>query len=241
MVSHHAGVRSVSPSRMNFDNDDVEQGVHEILASTASTISRANVRQGPYFYPFKYVLRDPERLRVTIGSVSLSEHLWGLVRMICDDKLNPALRPYLNTHLVEVIEDSCDFQWENVRAWSEEVFGLIAEDHLPGGWAAVSRVQMLRMSMSRIHTARQHFLKDPTQKDSQKRFTQPSIRNNDPIRGGPCQAFNSPAGCNLPSGHIISGCRQQHVCKFCLFNSCATYTHSEMQCRNKTKYPPHHF
>lgn len=227
---------------MNFDHDDVEQRVHDILASTASTISRGNVRTGPYSYPFKYVLRGPERQRVNINSVSLSEHLWGLVRMIRDEKLNPALRPHLNNHLVEVIEDSCDFHRENVRAWSEEVFSLVAEDRLPGGWAAVPRIQMLRMSMSRIHSARQHLTKDPSNRDSYRRNNQPNqpLSHNDQIKGGPCQAYNSPAGCQLQSGHIVNGRKQQHVCTFCLFNSCAAYTHSEMQCRNKNKYPPHH-
>lgn len=230
----------LAPPYARYDPDDVEQRVHDILTTTASSLSRGNIRQGPYAYPFKYVLRGTERQRVSIDSVSLSEHLWGIVRMIRDEKLDPQLRPYLNNHLVEVIEDSCDFQWENVRRWSEEVFGLIAEERLPGGWAATSRIQMLRMSISRLHSARYNLNKDQTHRDVNKK-PNPTYTQNQELKGGPCQAYNSPSGCNFPSGHVVNGRKQQHVCTFCLFNNCAAYTHSEMQCRNKTKFPPHHF
>lgn len=224
----------------HYDPDDVEQRVYDILATTASTLSRGNLRQGPYPYPFKYVLRGTERQRVGINSVSLPEHLWGIVRMIRDDKLDPQLRPYLNTHLCEVIEDSCDFDWFNVRRWSEEVFGLIAEDRLPGGWAASPRIQMLRMSISRLRIGTQYNNKDSNYRDLNKK-TPPLQAHTNELRGGPCQAYNSPAGCNLQSGHVQNGRKQQHVCTFCLFNSCAAYTHPETQCRNKTKFPPPHF
>lgn len=161
--------------------------------------------------------------------------------MIRDDKLDPKLRHYLNNHLIEVIEDSCDFSWENVHGWSEEVFGLIAEDRLPGGWGATPRIQMLRMSTSRLHTARRTSQNDEHSQDFNRRGPPPQSQPQDMIRGGPCQAYNNPAGCYLQLGHIVNGRKQQHVCTFCLFNSCTVYTHSEMQCQNKTNFPPHHF
>lgn len=228
-------------SQHPYDYDDVEHRVHDILASTVSTLSRGNTR--PYPYPFRYVLRGPERRKVSINSVTLSEHLWGLVRMIRDDKLDPAIRPHLNTHLVEIIEDSCDFEWRNVRGWSEEVFGLIAEDRLPGGWTASSRIQMLRMSMSRLHSARQTCEPDnfPRQRDAQPRPLQQFSQQTDSGKGGPCHAYNSHSGCPLPAGHMSNGKRLQHVCTFCLVNSCAPYTHPGTQCRNKAKSSAHHF
>lgn len=163
--------------------------------------------------------------------------------MIRDDKLDPAVRPYLNNHLVEVIEDSCDFEWGNVRRWSEEVFGLIAEDLLPGGWAASSRIQMLRMSMSRLQAARQHCEPDNYARlrelhSTQSRSTQQYSQQSDAVKGHAC---NSVSGCPLPSGYLSNGKRLKHVCTFCLINSCAAYTHPETQCRNKTESSAHHF
>lgn len=223
-----------------FDTDDVEQRVQDILASTASTLSRGNVKPGAY--PFKYVLRGPAREKVSINSVSLSEHLWGLVCMIRDPKIDPSIRPYLNNHLLEIIEDSCDYDWESVRRWSEEVFTLIAENRLPGGWTAVPRITMLRMTISRspMHKAYPP-PREVQQRDQQKRQQVQQYQPDLPKNGPPCTAYNSSSECSLPAGHLVNGRKVQHVCTFCLYNSCAAYTHPETQCRNKNRFAPHHF
>lgn len=227
-------------SHSAFDQDDVEQRVQDILASTASNLSRGNVKPGAY--PFKYVLRGPERQKVSINSVSLSEQLWGLVCMIRDPKIDPAIRPYLNSHMLEIIEDSCEFEWESVRRWSEEVFTLINENRLPGGWSAVPRIQMLRMTISRSPMHKQYpprlFPQRDQSRQQQVSHPQPSESNRN---GPPCTAYNSPSGCPLPTGHVVNGRKAQHVCTFCLYNSCSAYTHPEVQCRNKNKYAGHHF
>lgn len=227
-----------------FKTDDVERRVQDILASTASTLSRGNVKPGAY--PFKYVLRGHERLKVSINSVSLSEHLWGLVCMIRDPKIDPSIRPYLYSHLLEVIEDTCDFDWECVRRWSEEVFTLIAENRLLGGWSSVSRIQMLRVTISRSPFNRAY---SPPPRElhprDQVRRPQPQqqqpFHSDPPKNGPPCTAYNTANGCNLPAGHMVNGRKVQHVCTFCLYNSCATCTHPESQCRNKNRFAPHHF
>lgn len=225
-----------------FDTEDVERRVQDILASTASTLSRGSVKPGAY--PFKYLLRGPKRQKVSINSASLSDHLWGLVCMIRDPKIDPSIRPYLNTHLLEVIEDRCDFDWESVRKWSEEVFTLIAENRLPGGWASVPRIQMLRMTISRSPFNRAYPpLRDYQHREQARRqLTQQQQFQPDPPKNGPpCTAFNSSNGCNLPPGHIVNGRKVQHLCTFCLYNSCAAYTHPETQCRNKNRISQHHF
>lgn len=234
-------------SNYGFHQDDVEQRVQHILASTASTLSRGNVKPGAY--PFKYVRRGTERQNVSINSVSLSEHLWGLVCMIRDPKIDPSIRPSLNSHMLEVIEDSCDFEWDGVRRWSEEIFTLVAENRLPGGWSTTSRIQMLRLTVSRSpsncaypprenNNLRDHSKHQYSHQQHQHQFATAEA----PKTGPPCTAYNSPSGCPLPAGHIINGRKVQHVCTFCLYNSCAAYTHSEFQCRNKNRYPPpHHF
>lgn len=224
----------------DFDTDDVEQRVQDILASTASNLSRGNVKPGAY--PFKYVRRGPERQKITINSVSLSEHLWGLVCMIRDPKIDPSIRPSLNAHLLEVIEDSCDFDWDCVRRWSEEVFTLIAENRLPGGWAASPRIQMLRMTISRSPFNRAYPPHRDFQHREQVKRQPPQQHPADPPKNGPpCTAYNSATGCSLPAGHMVNGRKVQHICTYCLYNSCAAYTHSEMQCRNKNRFASHHF
>lgn len=147
-----------------------------------------------------------------------------------------------------MIEDSCDFEWDSVRRWSEEVFTLIAENRLPGGWSATSRIQMLRMTISRSLLHRAYPPRDNTQRDNWRQhpiqqYAQQQTQSVEaPKNGPPCTAYNGPSGCPLPAGHVVNGRKVQHVCTFCLYNSCAAYTHPEFQCRNKNRYPPpHHF
>lgn len=231
--------------RYAYEQDEVEQRVQDILTSTASTLSRGNVKPGGY--PFKYVHRGPERQKVSINSVSLSEHLWGLVCMVRDSQIDPSIRPHLNNHMIEIIEDNCEFEWECVRRWSEEVFTLIAENRLPGAWNAASRIQMLRLTISQAHKHRSFPPRDSTPRDNyqkeqfRRQQIQQPTQNDAPKNGPPCQAYNSQAGCHLPAGHVVNGRKVQHVCMYCLFHSCAVYTHPEAQCRNKNKFAGYHF
>lgn len=217
-----------------YDQDEMEQHVQSILASSVHTLSRGNVKPGAY--PFKYVFRGPDKKRVSINSVSLSEHLWGLVRMIKDPAIDPFTRPALINHLEEIIEDSCDYEWAGIRRWSEEVFSLMAENRLPDGWRSTQRIQMLRMMMARTPLAPPVTFKDFQPKRQVQSF------GNDQTKGGPpCQAYNTQAGCPLPAGHVDNGRKMMHVCTYCLRNSSAAYTHPESQCRNKYRATPQHF
>lgn len=228
---------SFRPQHPSINNqDDVEAQVQHILATTAHSLSKGNNK--PEQYPFKYVARGPERKKLLINTVTLAEHLWGILRMIKDEKTDKNVVPYLLKHLEDVIEDACDFDWSRVRRWSEEIFSLVAEKRLEDGWKSQNRIQMLRMNISRTEAAALyqsfHYVKDPLYKRSAQQGP-----TSDPPRGGPpCVAYNSPAGCPLQPGHVVNGRKVSHICTFCLFNSSAAYTHPEAQCRNKLRFPP---
>lgn len=224
------------------DPANVESQVQQILASTAHSLSRGTVK---FDYPFKYISRGPEKKKLALNQVTLAEHLWGILRMVKDEKTDPSLIRPLLAHLEDVIEDSCDFDWPRVRRWSEEVFCLVSEKRLPQGWVSTNKIQMLRMSMSRLELG---MLQTPKEQQPRRQYShqqhQPQTQSYsaDPPKGGPpCQAYNSPSGCPLPAGHFINGRRMSHVCSFCLVNSSAAYTHPESQCRNKVRFPPPHF
>lgn len=107
-----------------------------------------------------------------------------------------------------------------VRPWSEEVFSQVDEGRLR--WSDSSTIQMLRMSMSRTSTAKINIsaptatkpqsyndnrTNQPTDRSSANRFKQGHQSNNPEFfKGGPpCNQYNAPQGCNLPSGRIIKG------------------------------------
>lgn len=228
-------------------DDDLEARVSHILSSTAHHLSTNTGKMA--LFPHKFIQRGPERKQPAFNTLSLSEHVFGVFMMIRDDRIPPPVKPRLYNHIQEIMEDTC--HWATaVRLWSEEVFSQVAQGRL--SWASTPAIQMLRMSMARASTARiNHNDNNPRPAASagsayqgfnqnRPRFQQGTA--NDIFRGGPpCDSYNSPNGCNLPSGHIIRGKRMIHVCKFCLFNTSATNQHSEVNCNNKARLSNNHF
>lgn len=229
----------------SFLDHDIDAQVRHILEVTPHHL-KGNVPVG--FYPFKYVTRGPEKKKLSFNTVSLPEHILGMFRMLDDDRVDPSVKPELLNHMREVAEDACEFEWGgHVRRWSEEVFDLVAEGRLPGGWMAHSKIQNLRTGMSRVDSARMNVAHDNTSTNIRKPAAAASqhdsfrpAHQSEVFRGGPpCTHFNSAQGCNLVSGHMANGKKQIHVCSYCLINTAAAHPHSESHCRTKQRHASH--
>lgn len=115
------------------DDDDLDHRV--ILANSATNIARGNTRLG--LFPFKYVFRGEDLKRATMNSLSISDHCWAIFRMIRDEVVPAEIKPYLYTHVEQVLEDSRSFNWQTaVRPWSNAVFSKVAEGRFLNGWAS---------------------------------------------------------------------------------------------------------
>lgn len=222
--------RPLSVSDMNFDSED---DIQHILSTTAHQLARGNQRPG--LFPHKYISRGPEQRRATLNSLSLPEYNWATLRMIKDSKVLQEIKPFIISHLEEVNEDACDYDWPTaVRRWSEEVYTQIAENRLPAGWASSERIQFLRLTTSRISTARLTVKENIVRP---RQYPSATATNQELYKGGPpCQQFNSAQGCRQQSGHIgQNGVKLIHVCAYCLINLAAVNLHSESVCRNKAR------
>lgn len=200
----------MSASEMPKDTS-LEAQVQQVLLNTATHLAKGNQNKG--FYPHNYVTRGPEKKKLGLNSLTLLEHLHGILRMIKDQAVPSNIKPYLYSHLEEVIEDARQYDWVTaVRPWSEEIFTLVSDGSLPEGWASHHKIQMLRMTVSRASTAR-IIPTAPTSQFNQNRPRQPT--QNDNLRGGtPCVDFNSQHGCQQPSGHNVNGRKVVHICAF---------------------------
>lgn len=225
-------------------NDEIDARVHQILASSASNLSKGTSLQG--FFPFKYIKRGRDKICASINSVTALEHLWGIFAMFKDPSVPASIKPALLTHVDEILDDCRSYDWEAaVRPWSEEVFSLIAEGRLPRGWDDVHGIQMLRMTISRASTAKLDQARDNTTRSKpfqQQGFqSQAGFDQNQQKGGPPCQSFNSSQGCSLQSGHMVQGKKMIHVCSYCISELSVAYPHSFVQCRNKKRMDRPHF
>lgn len=237
----HKGSFSFNPlptTAAAIPNDpQLEAQVQNVIMNTASHLAKGNVQA---LYPHKYVLRGPEQKRMGLNSLTAIEYLGGIFNMIKDPVVPSNIKPYLYSHMEEIVEDAAAYDWQTaVRPWSEQIFTLIAEGRLPEGWAAHQKIQMLRMTISRASTAKLHQL-GYNATNTQARTRQPSAiqtQQNDSLRGGsPCINFNIPQGCPLQTGHYVSGKKLLHICAFCLWNSATPHPHAECYCRNKQRF-----
>lgn len=218
---------------------NVDSQVHRILASSVHNLAKGNVQAG--VFPFKHVLRGPEKRQAQINSVTLSEHLWGMFRIIDDPKVDNSIKPELMRHMQHIVEDEQEFDWESgVRRWSEEVFSRVAQNRLPLGWHSRNDIEMLRLTISKVPSAklppREAVPVNPAPAPRRQNQFQQQHTQQDVLKGGPpCPNYNSSKGCSLPSGHMSNGKKMVHVCSFCLFNTSAANVHSEAHCRNKIR------
>lgn len=245
MASRPSRAQAYDMSAM-YDHD-MDAQVRHILEGTPHQL-KGNVPVG--IFPFKYVTRGPEKKKLSFNSLSLPEHILGMFRILDDDRVDPSVKPDILNHMREVAEDACEFDWSgHVRRWSEEVFDLVAEGRLVGGWSAHAKIQNLCTGMSRVDSARMSAPRDNTANTNRKPAAAASQHENfrsghqsEVFKGGPpCPQFNSSQGCHLPSGHMANGKKQIHVCSYCLVNTAAAHPHSESHCRTKQRHTSSHF
>lgn len=121
----------------------LEAQVQNVLLNTASHLAKGNVPSG--FYPHKYVRRGPEKKHMGLNTLTTVEYIGGIFKMIKDPAVPANIKPYLYSHMEELVEDAADYDWQTaVRPWSEEIFTLIAEGRLAEGWADHSPPNSLR-------------------------------------------------------------------------------------------------
>lgn len=248
--SQRSGLPGASPTSVPPPDMSIEDQVRYIMETTPHQLS-GKVPTGGFAFPYKYVTRGPEKRRLNFNTVTLAEHIWGTFRMLDDVCTDSSIKPFILAHIKEVAEDACEYEWgTHVRRWSEEVFSMVAEKRLPDGWRSTARIQNLRTGMSRVDGARlalstnnQHTTGNTQHSGSnyQKKLTNQGHAS-EALKGGPpCTAFNSSQGCSLPSGHLVNGVKQIHICSYCLPNTAAAHPHPEARCRTKQRHASAHF
>lgn len=67
-----------------------------------------------------------------LNALTAIEYIGGIFKIIKDPNVPAHIKPYLYTHMEELVEDAADYDWQTaVRPWSEQIFTLIAARRPP--------------------------------------------------------------------------------------------------------------
>ena len=125
-------------------------------------------------------------------------------------------------------EDTKTYDWECVRAWSEEIFIRISKGK--NAWSdsyIIDRLQT-QFSHERTQSAKAAVKGNVTDKVGYKMSE--TMRAARP--GLPCKPYQS-GGCQHDSDHINNGYRHLHVCSYCLTSKCELHPHPLKFCWTK--------
>ena len=103
--------------------------------------------KGKNTHPHQYIFRGPNRVKTTLNMLSELEYVYGLYRLVTDPKTSAEDKPMFSRHVLHVAEDGAEFQWEQVRSWSEDMLTKIADGRLK--WSDVLDLHALRHGTSR--------------------------------------------------------------------------------------------
>ena len=213
--------RAVRLSDLHTDEDVVDK------VTRALQYSLEPEDKGKYF-AHNFITRGQKRVRATLGELSLPEYVWGFLQLIkttSDEKTRTAM----HEHLENLVDDARQYDWPNVRFWSEEVCARVADGRF--AWESLYEIDRLQTRYSHAPSTVQRALEKAGQ--DYMHITDTPLHKNRPAKAGPpCQAYQQ-GECTERGHHVINGQRYLHVCAYCALTKAAQYTHPEHQCRSK--------
>ena len=210
-----------------------DAAVSSQVQSLLTTAHHLSAAKGKNTHPHHYVFRGPNRVKTTLRCLAPAEYIWGLLRMIKDPTNDPHTSRAIMTHLLQLVEDAKDFDWRQVRDWSEEVLGKIADNTIT--WEDTDDIRGLRGNTSQFKNGRLYDSHPPEPAEGKPKARPPIRHVPAPPVETPCPAWNKTGGCPKPDGHVEAGIIQGHHCKFCREHMNSFNNHPKWDCRNKRK------
>lgn len=168
------------------------------------------------------------------GSVTPLDYFDSYVGLLRDPRAyNQDDLPFMLAHLQDVIRDSRDKAWENVRRWSQLTWDNIEKGTLK--WSEAQLIQNERFR--RVGGPGMA----PTGGGGGGHFKQPTHG----ATGGkpkhskldfPCRDFNSNRGCKFGGNHSDNGISLIHCCSYCEGVTGKRNPHSVLECENKIRF-----
>ena len=226
------------PTTLQGLEDDSQLQTHVTSLISASLAPMAAI-SGKKAFAHSFIAHGIKRSKTTLGDLSIPEYNTGFIRLINFRATKSSDKPHMFRHLEFINEDAINYEWSDVRAWSEEMCALMAEGELR--WSDEYHLDLFRIKLSqrrRLVPGTQPgegavvSISRPTRDTTSDicYYLNPDLKAAKP--GPPCKQFNI-GNCPHTGDHVLNGYRHLHVCNHCLSAKCLFWPHAEKGCRTK--------
>ena len=178
-------------------------------------------------WPHHVIHKGPERKPVKYDDITIPEFVLGVLRMAqsSDNKIE------ITNHLMNVLEDMCLFEWEQVR----QAYGILLSEieHDRCQWDDAQQIDHIRRLFAQHPDGRIrqfHFKPTRSQRSSQSQNTSNTASQHP---GRPCMLYQN-GRCGQQGDHVTKGHLFRHVCNHCWTVRNMTCIHQESRCIAKT-------
>ena len=216
------------------ESGDLQEHVANLVTAT---LAPSNL-SGKKAFAHSFIKRRTRKSRTGLGDLTLAEYNLGFMRLINYRDTDPADKPFMFRHLEKFNEDACAYEFNDVRKWSEEVCGFMAEGDMT--WDDNYNIDLLRLKFSQ----RGRGLQDSTTtctRDNPRRPTDALGMDSLPdlpadVKSArpapPCRGYNA-GSCHHSTHHVVNGYRHLHICSSCIYYKCIYLLHPERDCKSK--------
>ena len=175
-------------------------------------------------WPHEFVLSGSSKERTSYDQLTMPQWMAGFCRTMREET-NQNLKDHMLNYLIDLMDEANDFSWSAAKA-SHAVLLCRMEQGEVTGYDQVDRIDRIRRANTQKHVV-QGFPNSSSAQHSKKSTLKVG-------KTMPCQFYNQNS-CSHTSTHETKGVLYKHICSHCFTSANRTFSHSEMDCRNKKK------
>ena len=173
------------------------------------------------------MLSGSSKERISYDQLTMPQWMAGFCRTMREET-NQNLKDHMLNYLIDLMDDANDFSWGAAKA-SHAVLLCRMEQGEVTGYDQIDRIDRIRRA-----NAQKHMTQDPLYPNNAQFGKKTTLKAGKTM---PCQFFNQNS-CSYTSTHETRGVLYKHICSHCFTTANRTFSHSEMDCRNKKKISP---
>ena len=144
------------------------------------------------------------------------------------DESDPVLRKHMLEYLISIMDDANDFSWTSARA-SQVVLLCRMEQGEVRDYSDTSAIDRIRRANAQKHV--------PNTQTAGLAYSGSSKKYSKVTKSMPCTYYNQ-GSCIQAKSHETTGVLYKHICASCFATTGRTFSHTEIDCKNKNKQLP---